>query len=153
MKNKNSIMKKFGIVVALFSSVFASSCCSTCHISGSKQVVALLNSTWQVDEMMGKSVEKVMEDSYTFQFDTKKGSAFGRGDCNRFFASYSLKGKSSIKFSTIGNTKMVCQNQDSETMFFDVLKRTNGFIINDGELMLLDKGTVVAVLIQTKTKK
>lgn len=144
--NKKGTMKKFGIIIALFSSVLLASCCGTCRVSGSKQVAALLNSSWQVNELMGVSVNKVMNDSYTFQFDTKRGSAFGRGDCNRFFASYSLKGKNSITFSTIGNTKMACQNEDDEMKFFSVLKRTTGFIINDGELLLLDKGNVVAVL-------
>ncbi len=123
------------------------SCCA-CRVSGSKQATMLLNTKWQVDEMYADELTHTMSDSYTLIFDTKKGSVFGRGDSNRYFASYTMENKNSIKFSAFGSTKMACEGQATETKFFSMLKSVNGFIINDGELMLLSDGNVTAVLQQ-----
>ncbi len=140
-------MKKAGVFLALSVSVMLMSCCG-CRISGSKQVAILVESKWQLDELDGELVNRSMVDSYTLQFDTSKGSAFGKADCNKYFSSYAIEDKNSISFSTIGMTKMMCENPKNENNYFSTLKSINGFLINNNELMLLEKGTVRAIFVK-----
>ena len=141
-------MKKTGVFLALSMSILLMSCCG-CRISGSKQVALLVDSKWILDELDGELIDRPMSDSYTLQFDTSKGSAFGKADCNKYFSSYAIEDKSTIKFSTIGMTKMMCENQKGENNYFSILKKVNGFLINNDELMLLEKGNVRAIFIKT----
>lgn len=138
-------MKKIGLVIALLFCIIFTSCCN-CRISGSKQVTTLLNSKWQVNKLAGKEVNKVLDESFTLMFDVNRGAAYGIGSCNKYFSSYTLEGKNVVKFSSIGSTRMSCQDSVTETKYLEILKTVDGFIIDDSELMLLNKGNIVAIL-------
>jgi heat shock protein HslJ len=73
------------------------------------------------------------------------GRVGGLGGCNRFGASYEIKGDS-LSFSPIAATRMACESgMDTEQAFFDMLGKVKGLKLAGDRLELLDgQGKVLA---------
>jgi len=67
----------------------------------------------------------------------------GNAGCNTIFGKYELNG-SSLSFSNVGSTRMMCQNMEQETKFLRMLERVDSFRISDRILTLYAGSEAVA---------
>ncbi|MCA3555598.1 META domain-containing protein [Aestuariivirga sp.] len=72
------------------------------------------------------------------------GRVAGLGGCNRFGASYQLKGDR-LSFSAIAATRMACDGMEAEQAFFAMLGKVKAMKLDGDRLELLDgQGKVLA---------
>lgn len=64
--------------------------------------------------------------------------AGGNGGCNRFFASYTTDGASTLAFGPVGSTRMACDDATNtfEQGYFTALAAVTGYTLGDGTLEL-----------------
>ncbi len=69
--------------------------------------------------------------------DTRIG---GKGGCNSFGGSYSLKKPNRVEFSDMVSTKMYCEGaSDIEQIYFSSLNHANTISVKKGELIIQNK--------------
>lgn len=70
----------------------------------------------------------------------------GTTGCNRFSGSYQFEKGGRLTVGTVAVTRMACapEAMEAERRFLDVLRRVNGYRIEDGELLLLEHGWEIA---------
>ncbi len=117
------------------------SCCRACRAVKSKPVIG---TKWELIEMEGRTIPRLpgARDRFTLMLGTD-GRVSGRGDCNTFFAAYSLK-DSKIDIARVASTEMLCTNQAGEDRYFRMLESAATAAI-DGEYMILKDSTEVIV--------
>ena len=82
----------------------------------------------------------------TMQFDLADGRAGGFAGCNRYSASYVLKG-GTLTFGPAVSTKMACDGgMELETSFLSVLASVRRFELADSMLVLRGESDIVARL-------
>lgn len=132
--------------VLIFISIFLlKSCGSAQNVSN-----ATINEDMTTNESISGDFEiRILGDYYlekplSISFDEAKESVSGFSGCNRFFGSYKTKG-STISFSQIGMTKMLCKDASDqiEQQFFDTLRSVNRFQITDTGLVLLNDSEIL----------
>lgn len=131
-------MKKIALVALLLAvGLGATSCCRACRAVKSKPVAG---TQWALQELNDKVVDRQSSDR-TDRFTLtlgEDGRVSGRGDCNTFFAGYSLTdGK--IAINNIASTRMMCPNQTLEDQYFRMLESAATADV-DGEYMILRNG-------------
>jgi heat shock protein HslJ len=112
------------------------------HPIESAQVHTKLQDTrWELLSLMGNEIaaRDTMVGRKAFIILNKDGSANGNGGCNTFGGSYILTDSSQIKFGPIVSTKMFCSNAKDENLFFDLLSKTDNFLIEKDTLYLRNK--------------
>ena len=100
----------------------------------------LQGTNWNLFSLMGKNV--TVADSLgkqPFILFNKDGSVTGNGGCNNFSGNYELNETSQIKFSPIISTKMYCPNAKEEALYFDLLSRTDNYLIKADTLYLRNR--------------
>ena len=102
---------------------------------------AIENKRWVLQKMNGTQVPKGDRDIYiTF----KNASAFvGNGGCNGFSGHYKMDSKT-ISLTDIVSTKMACPSLETETTFFEILRRANGYKIMQDHFSLMDGNDEIA---------
>ena len=117
------------------------SCCRACRAVKSKPVAG---TQWTLIEIDGRAVNRLSADDgrFTLTLGTD-GRVSGRGDCNTFFAAYSLE-SSKIDVSRIAATRKLCPNQAGEDRYFRMLESAATAGI-DGEYMILKDSTEAIV--------
>ncbi len=115
-------------------------CCGS-----SQKELPLEGTTWKLAGMESIPASAIAseEDAFTLEFNAADTLVAGRTNCNRFFGSYELKGKS-LKFGTLGMTRMACPEMQYEDTFVRMLDGVDGYEIKGSELKLLDGDQVVA---------
>lgn len=105
----------------------------------------LEGTTWKLAKMdsIPASVITSEEDAFTLEFNAADTLVAGHTNCNRFFGPYELKEKS-LRFGTLGMTRMACPEMQYEDYFVRMLDQVNGFEIQGSELKLLAGDQVVA---------
>jgi heat shock protein HslJ len=101
---------------------------------------------WQLVEAAGAPVSLLAGEKQPYiRLDPEQKRATGFSGCNNFFSGYEING-SSLRFGLIGATRMACPAPETgvETEFFNVLKRARGWKINNGVLLLVDDGDILA---------
>ncbi|MDR0955099.1 MAG: META domain-containing protein [Rikenellaceae bacterium] len=121
----------------------AAGCCRACRAVKSKPVEG---SQWVLLELNGRVVGRSAEEtpaSYSLTLG-EDDRVTGRGDCNSFFAPYSLTG-GKLSIGTIGSTRMLCPNSAQEAEYFQTLERAATANI-DGQYMILQdaEGRIIA---------
>lgn len=115
--------------------VGAVSCCAACR--GGKSIP--VNGTqWGLIEMNGKVIDRestTTPDRLTLILG-EDGRISGAGDCNRYFAPYTLGSDGSIRISNIGSTRMMCPNPELESSYFKMLENATKYKI-DGDFLIL----------------
>lgn len=137
--------KSFLAFSALVIIMFVSSCCG-CR-SGKSLSHTLVSDSWKLVELEGTAVNSDDPEAYTITFTTEDGNRlFGKGDCNRYFGSYTESGVRELSFSAMGSTKMFCPNQQREDQFLDMVQSVNSYTIDGDMLMLQKDGQVVGIM-------
>lgn len=67
----------------------------------------------------------------------------GNTGCNTIFGKYELNGKA-LHFSSVGSTRMMCQDMEQETKFLQMLERVDSYEIADRILTLYAGSEAVA---------
>jgi len=101
---------------------------------------------WMLIELNSIPVSPLAGELRPFlKFDAERRQATGFAGCNNFFGAYECDG-SSLKFGRVASTRIACPDLQLslETEFFNALDRTRSWRIDDGELLLLDEGHVIA---------
>ncbi len=137
-------MKKINLFAIAMLSMFAISC----GTSFQDDTNTLLVNEWKLSKLASvENVNMPEVDSYTLSFDTVENRAFGKGNCNRYFASYKLDVENkTIKFSNPGSTMMMCQNDNAESQFLSIFDSIDSFRLNGEEVEVLSNdGKVLAI--------
>ena len=95
---------------------------------------------WNLFSLMGNNV--TVADSLGKQaciVFNKDGTVTGNGGCNSFSGNYELNDNSQIKFGPIISTKMYCPNAKEEVLYFDLLSRTDNYLIKADTLYLRNR--------------
>lgn len=121
--------------------LFAMTACCNC---GQKSL-PLEGTSWKLAKMesIPASAISAEEDTFTLLFNATDTLVAGRTNCNRFFGPYELKGKS-LKFGTLGMTRMACPDMQYEDAFVRMLDEVDGFEIKGSDLKLLKGEQVLA---------
>lgn len=105
----------------------------------------LTGESWVVEELDGRKVATGSRVTVAF-FD--EGRVNGRGSCNQYGGNFSLSGEA-LAVSELVSTKMACSPalMEQERRFFDLLRATRRFDIDDDGALLLhtdDQRTMIA---------
>ena len=96
---------------------------------------------WRLTALSGESLNQgsstVKEAFIKFNIDGK--SVGGNGGCNSFGGSYDISDSSHLTFGPIMSTKMYCDNAKFENIFFNILGRTDSYLISGDTLFLRNK--------------
>jgi heat shock protein HslJ len=80
---------------------------------------------------------------YTLQF-SPDGRVAVRADCNTGLGTYSLRGRA-LTVTVLGMTKAACESGSLDRRFLDGLRETSGYLVRNGDLILMlryDSGTM-----------
>ena len=122
--------------------LLASSCCSLCRWRV-KHAKPLEGTVWHLVQIEGTDRELPADE---FNIILSEGHLSGRGACNSLLGQYTTEGKSGLRFSHLGSTRMLCPaNEDLETTLARVLGGTTHYDIDYDTLMLLHNGTIKAI--------
>jgi putative lipoprotein len=112
---------------------------------------SLLNVTWQAVAIDGQPVAAGVDSTLSITGDMRAG---GRGGCNNYFAQAAIVGES-LRFSTIGATKMACLDADATTQeqeFFAALESIHFWRLEGAALVLLDADGGERLRFETATR-
>ena len=121
--------------------LFSLGSCCNCQ----QKDLPLEGTSWKLARMesIPASAVSAEEDAFTLEFNAADTLVAGRTNCNRFFGPYELKGKT-LKFGTLGMTRMACPDLQYEEAFVRMLDEVDGFEIKGSELKLCKGDRVVA---------
>jgi len=99
---------------------------------------------WMLEEMDGKAVDHETVSSLMLN---ERGTAGGKGGCNRFFATITASGDA-LTFSEIGSTFMACGDaaMERERAYFDALGRVATYRLDSGKLILSDEAGKILLI-------
>lgn len=101
----------------------------------------LIGTSWQLTALDGAPVDAGVTSTLVISAD----SIGGNGGCNTYGGNLAAT-PTGIDITQVFSTMMACDGLEQEQAFFAALEATNGFAIVDGNLQLLEGGTVVAEL-------
>lgn len=107
---------------------------------------------WDLTMLNGDSITNAGHKKINIQFSDSANRVFGSGPCNRFFSGFTRSGNT-LKFTSIGSTKMSCGNEANqlEVKFFQALDKVDGYKFIDGNLVLTAGGKDVATFAISKS--
>jgi len=136
---------KFNFFVFLIFIAVGLNCKNAKNISGSNHIsesqLPLRDTYWKLYALMRNKIPG-SDSSYNkeaFLILKKDGSSSGNGGCNTFGGSYETNDSSQIKFGPIISTKIYCENGKLENLFFDILSKTDNYLIEKDTLFLRNK--------------
>lgn len=97
--------------------------------------------------MNGKTVTLKGGNFVTLNFEGSEEKFNGTAVCNKYSGEY-VKKEDSLKFTGIGSTKMMCDDNLNESDYFTVLGSIDRYRISDGRLRLISKDSTVAIFKQ-----
>ncbi len=110
-------------------------CRSPKPISDSSQDIR--DKHWRLFELNGNAVQTRENTKGVYMvLHTAENRVNGNGGCNSFFGTYELKDEGRISFSPIGSTKMACPALDTESLFFEMLSKTDSYHLRNDTLQL-----------------
>lgn len=135
-------MKK---IIVLLAAAVATISFTMCSNNGKIPV----ESNWAVESLYSGSGEIAIPADHkatlAFQKDSKMA---GDSGCNKFFGEFKA-GSSSLTFSNMGSTRMMCPDMQFENAYMDALSKVASYKISEGKLLLLgNSGDIIAVLSQ-----
>jgi len=96
--------------------------------------------------LKGKKVVRKAPEQREVTLLLAEGRASGHSGCNQMMGGYTSDGVSTLSFSQLAGTMMMCQPQDMdlERELLTTLGEVNGYRYADQELLLLKDGVPVA---------
>jgi heat shock protein HslJ len=106
----------------------------------------LTGTQWKLKELKGKKVVRKAPEQREVSLLLADGRASGHSGCNQMMGGYTSDGVSTLAFSQLAGTMMMCQPQDMELEreLLTTLGEVNGYRYADQELLLLKDGVPVA---------
>ena len=145
MKNEKTI----SATLVILAMVVLSSCCG-CKGSKSENPYKLNTHSWSAIEVDQTKITPE-EDAYTITLDAETGKIFGRGDCNRYFGTYTETETRKLEIVNVGSTRMMCPNQTQEDNFFKALDDVDSYTI-DGDILMLQNDGEAAIVFKAIPK-
>lgn len=114
--------------------------------SPAKPAPKLTQTQWKLKELKGKKVVRTAPEQRDVTLLLADGRASGHSGCNQMMGGYTSDGVSTLSFSQLAGTMMMCQPQDMdlERELLTTLGEVNGYRYADQELLLLKDGVPVA---------
>ncbi|HEY4652268.1 MAG TPA: META domain-containing protein [Pontibacter sp.] len=104
----------------------------------------ILDAYWMLLSLEGQSPQAPNNTRTAFiRLQEGKNDLKGFTGCNALFGKYELNG-STVRFSALGSTRMMCPIMEQETRFLRVLERVDSYSIADRILTLYAGGEAVA---------
>lgn len=99
----------------------------------------LLDRTWRMVNVEGSAPE-------IYFSSAESPRVTGTTGCNRFSGTYAIEKGGRLTIGTVAVTRRACaaETMEAERRFLDLLRRVNGYRIEDGELLLLEHGWELA---------
>ena len=120
------------ICIAIFMSVIS---CTSAKES-MQQTAPLYDTKWSLKKVYNNGKEETVNTKAFIRFDQEKGSAGGKGSCNRFGSNATINGNE-VSFKNIFSTKMYCEQvQQVENKFLGSLEKVSRYEIKDKSLFL-----------------
>lgn len=114
---------------------------------GSLKKYPLKGTEWKLETLNGKTVILKGGNFVTLNFEASEEKFNGTAVCNKYSGEY-VKKEDSLKFTGIGSTKMMCDDNLNESDYFTVLGSIDRYRISDGKLRLISKDSTVAIFKQ-----
>lgn len=72
----------------------------------------------------------------------EKDHAYGNSSCNRYTGKVTLGDNNTLQFGLVASTRMACLGDADrqEIAYFEALRSVSSYHLNQGDLILLDKG-------------
>jgi copper homeostasis protein (lipoprotein) len=102
-----------------------------------KQQAGLLGTRWVLVELNGQEIPDNLSSRPYIQFSAEDNRVTGNGSCNNFFGTFIVGENYLINISGIGSTKMMCENMQVESRFFEILQKVNSYYISGDSLVLI----------------
>ena len=110
-------------------------------LADGEDTVDLAGTTWRLTALAGDPVSPDINSTVIISAD----SVGGNGGCNTYGGDFKVT-PDGIDISQVFSTMMACDGLEQEQAFFAALEAANDFAIVDGNLQLLEGGTVLAEL-------
>ena len=106
-----------------------------------KTPVSLVKGSWLVIKIKDKTS---FERNPVITLTMPQGQIIGSTSCNKFFGNVILD-NSSFKVNSIGATKMMCQNMETEQLFLETLNEVASYSIEEDKLKLMTADNTVVI--------
>lgn len=142
-KKMINAMRRTTLFLLAAITLMLTSCCD-CRKSRAleRPVVA---TTWQLIQIMGQDVTPA-DDSFTLLLHDN-GTASGKGDCNRFTATYTITEHRDLSLDIISSTQRLCRNQAAENYYLAMLDGVTHYEMDADKMLLLSNGTLVGIMV------
>lgn len=97
---------------------------------------------WKLTTLLGQPIThpSSMGKEAFIKFNIDGKSVGGNGGCNSFGGSYDIADSSHLTFGPVMSTKMYCDDAKFENVFFNLLSRTDSYLISGDTLFLRNSG-------------
>ena len=139
---KKNIIQFIGLAVFIS---FISITISFTGCSGGKQTstnTTLEGLEWELEALNGRIVADTNGNKVTLILNNGTGKMSGSSTCNKYFGGYKVDG-STLSFSGLGSTKMMCDEMSIETEYFSALSRVDKYEITNEKLKLYRGSKVI----------
>ena len=125
------------------------SCTATQQIEEKPDTPLQLQGEWNLQTLRGVAPATSIH-LPTLEIDLKENRISGNGGCNNYFASIEHCSPTTLSFSAIGATRMLCLSDNIESAYFQALQEVATYKIQANTLLLLNKeGEEVVKMINT----
>jgi heat shock protein HslJ len=104
----------------------------------------ILDAYWMLLSMDGESPQAPNNTHTAYlRLQENENDVKGFSGCNNFFGKYTLSG-SSLTFSNLGSTRMMCPDMEKETEFMRMLERVTSYSLSDRILTFYEDKEAIA---------
>lgn len=114
------------------------SCTATQQIEEKPDTPLQLQGEWNLQTLRGVAPATSIH-LPTLEIDLKENHITGNSGCNNYFASIESCSPTTLSFSAIGATRMLCLSENIESDYFQALQEVTTYKIQANTLLLLNK--------------
>ena len=114
------------------------SCTATQQIEEKPDTPLQLQGEWTLQTLRGVAPAASIP-LPSLQIDLKENRISGNGGCNNYFASIESCSPTTLSFSAIGATRILCLSENIESDYFQALEEVTTYKIQADTLLLLNK--------------
>ena len=114
------------------------SCTATQQIEEKPDTPLQIQGEWNLQTLRGVAPAASIP-LPSLQIDLKENRISGNGGCNNYFASIEHCSPTTLSFSAIGSTRMLCLSDNIENAYFQTLQEVATYKIQENSLSLLNK--------------
>ena len=114
------------------------SCTATQQIEEKPDTPLQLQGEWNLQTLRGVAPATSIH-LPTLEIDLKENRITGNSGCNNYFASIERCSPTTLSFSAIGATRILCLSENIESDYFQALQEVTTYKIQANTLLLLNK--------------